>query len=224
MRALHVHHDANSSPGIIGAVLESRGWDAEVHQVCELHGSPTGSPDFPDPTGVDLVVLYGSRWSVYDDAVTHWVKPELDFIRRADSAGVPVLGLCFGGQLLSAAFGGEVTETDVPEVGWQKIVPRVPDVEPGPWLQWHFDRFTVPEGARELAVSDSGPQAFRLRRNLALQFHPEADRVVIEGWFADDLDQVAAVGVDPQQLLAEADRQGMAARARADRLLTTFLR
>ena len=224
MRALHVHHDANSSPGIVGDVLDSWGWEARVHQVCEVAGSPVGGTDFPDPAGVDLVVLYGSRWSVYDSGVAHWVEPELEFVRRADRAGVPVLGLCFGGQLLSAAFGGEVSESDVPEVGWLKIVPRTAEIEPGPWLQWHFDRFTVPDGAEELAVSDAGPQAFRLRRNLALQFHPEADREVVEGWFADDLDQIAAVGVDPEQLLAGAGRQGVAAHARAERLLSNFLR
>ncbi len=224
MRALHLHHDANSSAGIIGEVLDARGWDAQVHQVCEVAGSPVGGTAFPDPAGLDLVVLYGSRWSVYDEAVAHWVEPELELIRRADDLGVPVLGLCFGGQLLSAAFGGEVTASDVPEVGWCKVVPRAAQIEPGPWLQWHFDRFTVPDGAEELAVSDAGPQAFRLRRNLALQFHPEADRPVIEGWFEDDIDQIAAVGVDPEQLLAETGRQSVAARARADRLLTEFLR
>lgn len=224
MRALHVHHDANSSPGLIGEALDARGWDAQVHQVCEVAGSPVGGTEFPDPAGVDLVVLYGSRWSVYDPEVAHWVEPELDFLRRADAAGVPVLGLCFGGQLLSAAFGGEVTASDVPEIGWHKVVPRAARIEPGPWLQWHFDRFTVPDGAEELAVSDAGPQAFQLRRNLALQFHPEADRQVLEGWFADDADQLVAVGVEPAELLTETGRQGVAARARADRLLDGFLR
>ena len=63
MRALHVHHDANSQPGLIGAALAGRGIEAEVHQVCEVPGSPTGSPDFPDPQAYDLIVLFGSRWS-----------------------------------------------------------------------------------------------------------------------------------------------------------------
>lgn len=223
MRALHVHHDANSLPGLIGEVLAARDFEASVHQVCDIAGSPVGSPEFPDPQEFDLIVLYGSRWSVYEEAVAHWVEPELEFIRRADAAGVPVLGLCFGGQLLSAAHGGKVAASDTPEVGWHRVVAHVPDLEPGPWLQWHFDSFSVPDGAEELAVSDSGPQAFRLRRNLGLQFHPEADRSVIEAWFADDIDQVEEMDIDPQELLAEADRQSAAARSRADRLVRTFL-
>jgi GMP synthase-like glutamine amidotransferase len=223
MRALQVHHDANSLPGLIGEVLTQREFDSELHQVCEISGSPVGATEFPDPQRFDLIVLFGSRWSVYDDEAAHWVVPELDFLRSADALGVPVLGLCFGAQLLSAAHGGLVAPTDLPEIGWHRVTPHATEIEPGPWLQWHFDTFTVPEGAEHLAVSDAGPQAFRLRRNLAVQFHPEADRGVIESWFADDVAEVQAMGVDPDELLDEADRQLPAARGRAERLLRTFL-
>ena len=225
MRALHVHHDPNSLPGLVGEVLDERGLRAVTHQVCGTPGSPTGSPDFPDPTGFDLVVVYGSRWSVDDPDAAHWVEPELEMLRAADAAAVPVLGLCFGGQLLSAAHGGDVERAPQPEVGWFEVEPEPaqPQVERGPWLQWHFDRFTVPEGAELLASSAVGPQAFRLRRNLALQFHPEVDRAVIEAWFVDDVDQSAELGLDPGDLLAETDRQRDAAHARAARLVDTFL-
>jgi len=70
---------------------------------------------------VDHVVLFGSRWSVDDPQVAHWVEPEIDFIRAADRAGVPVLGLCFGGQILSVALGGTVGRTDHPEIGWLPV-------------------------------------------------------------------------------------------------------
>jgi len=223
MRALQVHHDANSLPGLIGEVLTQREIESVQHQVCEISGSPTGSTEFPDPQLFDLIVLYGSRWSVYEDEVAHWVVPELDMLRQADALGVPVLGMCFGAQLLSAAHGGLVAPTDAPEVGWSRVTPHATEIEPGPWLQWHFDTFTVPEGAEQLAVSDAGPQAFRLRRNLAVQFHPEADRAVIESWFEIDVDQIQAMAIDPDELLDEADRQLPAARGRAERLLRTFL-
>ena len=223
MRALHLHHDANSLSGLIGEVLADRGYDAVTHQVCEIAGSPVGTSEFPDPQLFDLIVVFGSRWSVYEKDVSHWVVPELEFLRSADSFAIPVLGLCFGAQMLSAAHGGLVAATDQPEIGWHCVQSYVPDIEPGPWLQWHFDTFTVPEGATHLADSPAGPQAFRLRRNLGLQFHPEADRGVIEAWFEDDIDQIEALGADPEALLAEADRQHAASRSRAGRLVSTFL-
>jgi GMP synthase-like glutamine amidotransferase len=227
MRALHVHHDANSLPGLVAEVLADHGVDAESHQVCATSGAQ-GSPEFPDPTPFDLVVLYGSSWSVDDDRVAHWVQPELDFIRAADTAGVPVLGLCFGGQILATALGGTVGRTAHPEIGWMTVEPvpapgSGPLIEPGPWLQWHFDAFTVPPGATELARSAAGPQAFRLRRNLGLQFHPEADRAVLEAWIVDDQADLEAAGLPAEVILADADRFRADARGRADRIVAGVL-
>lgn len=220
MRVLHVHHDPNSLPGLVGEVLAELGAEAQVHQVCNRPGSAVGTTTFPDPSGFDAVVLFGSRWGVTDQEVAHWVEPEIEMVRAADRAGVPVLGLCFGGQLLAAAHGARVGPAARAEIGWLPVDPA-PDspIERGPWLQWHFDAFEVPEGATELARSPAGPQAFLLRRNVGLQFHPEADRSVLEAWLADDLDQLVAAGVDAEGLLAGADEHAAAARGRARRLL-----
>ena len=240
MRALHIHHDANSLPGLIAEVLAERGVAAVPHQVCGTPGSPVGDPAFPDPTEFDLVVVFGSRWSVYDPAVAHWVEPELELLRAADAAEVPVLGMCFGAQLLSAAHGGAVNPGSAPEVGWLTVEPagsrdqagsgsdgaeagRAWAIESGPWFQWHFDVFEVPPGGELLATSSVGPQAFRLRANLATQFHPEVDRDVVAGWFVDDVDQVVDLGIDPSALLAECDRRRAEARARARRLVDLVL-
>jgi GMP synthase-like glutamine amidotransferase len=225
VRGLHVHHDPNSLAGHVGRLLAERGVEEVWHQVCDDPGSPVGSPEFPDPSGFDLVVLYGSRWSTYDQEVAHWVQPELAFLRAADAAGVPVLGLCFGGQLLASAHAARVAPAGQPEIGWFDVDPAEGSpVERGPWLQWHFDAFEVPDGAVELARSPAGPQAFALRRNLGLQFHPEADRAVLEAWLTEDLDQIEAAGVDSTGLLAGADRHAVDGRVRAERLLDLWFR
>lgn len=230
MRALHIHHDANSLPGLIAEVLAERGIAAVSHRVCDTPGSPVGNSVFPDPAGFDLIVVFGSRWSVYDPAVAHWVLPELELLRAADAAGVPVLGLCFGAQMLSAAHGGGVGPGRSPEVGWLRVEPvggsepgEQQAIEPGPWFQWHFDVFELPPGAELLASSPVGPQAFRLRANLATQFHPEVDRAVVAGWFVDDMEQIVDLGVDPDALLAECNHHRAAARARAERLVEQIL-
>ena len=233
MKALHVHHDANSSSGVMGELLDELGIDSVEHQVCLTSGSPVGSSVFPDPTQFDLIFVYGSRWSVYDAAVKHWVAPELELLRQADAAGVSVLGMCFGGQLLSLAHGGGVAPGHTAEVGWLSVQPVSPtptgcgipllSIDSGPWMQWHFDCFEVPPGAQLLADSSAGPQAFLLRNNLAVQFHPEVNRCVLEEWLVDDLDQLAEVGVDPESLLIEAERRSAESRNRASQLLRNFL-
>ncbi len=210
---------------MVGDVLAARGVRAVVHQVCRTPGSPVGSTELPDPTAFDLIVVYGSRWSVCDQEVAHWVEPELELLRSADAAGVPVLGLCFGAQMLSAAHGGSVRPGQAPEIGWCSVTPRCANaaVESGPWFQWHFDVVDVPAGTELLASSPVGPQAFRLRRNLALQFHPEVDEAVLQGWLVDDVDQLTGAGVDVEALLSETRRHHDDARGRADRLLEWFM-
>ena len=111
MRALVIQHDHVSPPGPVGDRLEERLVDVELHQVVPLEDfhEPGVPARFPDVTAYDAVVAMGAPWSVYDDArIGSWVQPELDLLRVADAEGIPVLGICFGGQLLSAAHGGRV--------------------------------------------------------------------------------------------------------------------
>jgi GMP synthase-like glutamine amidotransferase len=71
----------------------------------------------------------------------------------------------------------------LPEIGGYDVTTDRPDViASGPWLQWHYDVVTVPPGAEELARSAVGPQAWRLGRSLAVQFHPEATESMLARW------------------------------------------
>ncbi len=224
MRALVLHHDANSDAGLVGLALDERGVERVEHFVCAELDSPVAAGPFPPLDGVDLVVALGSRWSVYDRAsIGGWIDDELELLREADRLGLATLGICFGGQALAAAHGGAVTVSPTPEVGWFDVESSVTAIAAGPWFQWHFDRFDVPPGAELLASSPAAPQAFRLRRNLGVQFHPELDRRLLELWMVNDRADIEAAGLEPDRLLRETDRLAPVAAPHTRRLVEWFL-
>lgn len=228
MRVLFLQHDHLSPPGPVGDGFADRGYDiTELLVVGEEHYYEPNQPfTFPDPTDYDVLVPMGSPWGAWeDDRIGNWLLPELQWLRDADSAGVPVLGLCFGGQILARAHGGSVQRAPDCEIGWTSIWTDEPDlVESGPWFEFHYDRWSLPPGAREIARTPRASQAFVLRRNLALQFHPEVTAEALASWFeTDGRTLIAKDGQDPDLLLAFTKAEENRAADRARRLVNNFL-
>jgi GMP synthase-like glutamine amidotransferase len=223
-----VKQDHASPSGLVGEAFASLGWDEfELTVVPEArYQSPDVPAFFPSADLFDAIVLYGAAWSVYDTAtIGSWVGDEIAFTRSAISLGVPVLGICFGGQLLAAALGGSVSAAPTPEVGW---IPVSEDpsglIDPGPWFSWHFDRFTVPPTAAVLSRTEAADQAFCTGRSLGLQFHPEVNEEVLDSWFrAGGYDQLSGLDIDAESLLEQTRQQAGAAAARTTELIRRFL-
>lgn len=219
MRAIVIRHHAIDDAGFIAAAFAARG--AELSE----HLFPEGGT-LPSLDGVDHVVILGAVWSVYEDAVSDWIDTELDWIRAADAAGVPVLGICFGAQAMTAALGGQVQRASRMEIGWVTVDTLDPDlVEDGPWFEFHGDLCLPPERARVLARNDVCVQAYSIGPHLAVQFHPEVDAAQLGRWLDDGCRELAeAAGQDPDKLVAQTEAEEPQAAARADRLVSAALR
>jgi len=227
VRVLFVKQDHCSPGGLIGDGFTAAGWDvSEMVVVPESrYHSPDVAATFPSAADYDAVAFFGAAWAVYDSATIPWISDEIEYARSLISLGVPVLGICFGGQMLAAALGGTVSRAPIPEIGWVSVATDQPAlIDSGPWLSWHSDRFTLPPLVPVAARTALASQAFVHGRVLGLQFHPEVTDHVLESWISmDGTAQLAGLGIDATALVEQARSLSAAAAARAAELVRRFV-
>jgi GMP synthase-like glutamine amidotransferase len=167
-----------------------RRWRTDPQRLAELENE------------VDLIVLLGSDWSVYDPALATQIDAERALVVRATDAGCPTLGICFGAQLVASSLGLDVERAPRGEIGWVDIESDRPDLfGDGPWFSFHLDRWQPTSTHPGCARSDLASQAIVYRRTLGVQFHPEVTGAVIERWVRESPGDVAAVGGDVDAVL-----------------------
>lgn len=216
LRALIVQHEEPTPPGHVTQWLAEHDAEVDVFRI-DIDDREV------DPTSYDLIVSLGSEFAAYDDSHT-FVPREAKLMRRAVDADVPVLGLCFGGQMLARVLGGEVQRGSVSEIGWLTVRTRDPELVPeGPWFQWHFDTITAPPGSTVIAESDVGAQAFVAGRSLGLQFHPEVTPEIMDDWVREYRHELDDEGIDPDALLEETKRRAEESRRTSWQLLERYL-
>jgi GMP synthase-like glutamine amidotransferase len=195
VRALVIANGDDADPGVVGSRLSEHGFELST-------AAREDPPTWPTLAGLDLVLLLGSDWSVYWDHVAPSVEAEVALVRQAHAAGLPVLGICFGAQVVATALGGRAERGAREQIGWFDVESDVDGIAGGPWLQWHYDVCVTPPGAIELARDDLCPQAFQLGRTLATQFHPEATEAIVARWSSGaGAEELAALGRSADELL-----------------------
>jgi GMP synthase (glutamine-hydrolysing) len=178
-RVAFLQHSEWDVPGMLTGMAEARGF------VVSTFRADRGAAGLPTAGEFDLLVVMGSEASVNDPMVP-WIGDERRLVVDSVNAGRPVLGVCFGAQLLAQVLGGEVTRLRRREIGWRLVDSDDPDrIPPGPWVSWHEDQFGPPPGADVVARSGSCLQAFVSGPHTGVQFHPEVDRDIVGHWVAD---------------------------------------
>jgi GMP synthase-like glutamine amidotransferase len=205
VRILILEHQADAPACLLGEWAGARAHDVDLVV-------PQSLATWPEPGDADAIVSLGSEHSALDTE-RPWIREEIEFLAAAHSASVPLLGICFGGQALSAALGGTVSRAPQAEVTWRSIETQDPDlITAGPWPFWHEDRFSLPPGARLLAGTETEVAAFVDGASVGVQFHPESDAAVVRGWIDGGHDKLRAYGVDEAQFQSEIELNAPQAR------------
>jgi GMP synthase-like glutamine amidotransferase len=208
MRALILQHGDWGPPALLGEWATARGIEYDIHR------ADLNQP-LPELDGQAFIASLGSDHNPRDTHVPA-VRAELEFIDRAVNKAIPVLGLCYGGQVLAHVLGAQIEPAPQPELGWHRIASSAPEIVPeGPWLQWHYERFTLPPGATQLASSDVAVQAFTHGRHLGVQFHPESTIDIVVEWARVDAERIHRLGIEDGEALVHQGRHHAGAARRA---------
>ena len=208
MRVLSVVHHRNAAAGVFGEPARVAG-----HRLVEWIPH---EEDPPALDGLDAAMVFGAYAQVDQQDIYPWLRAEKELVRALLERGTPLLGVCFGSQLLADACDAVVRPAARPEIGWSEIE-LTPEGRDDPVLGFLPERFEgfgyhhyewlLPPGAVALARSAACLQAFRLedRPVWGVQFHPEVTLADLSSWLDTWHDDPGAVatGLDPEAIRTE---------------------
>ncbi|TMR89176.1 type 1 glutamine amidotransferase [Nonomuraea basaltis] len=199
---LIVQNSRSGGPSRLGDWLTDAGLELDV--VLAHEGAA-----LPDRLDHDAMIMLGGGYLPSEDGKAPWLADARRLVGQALAEGVPLFGICLGGQMIAEVAGGEVTgDVGAPENGSLPVTIRpeaaddplfhgLPAVVPA--VEHHKDAITgLPAGAVWLAETAACPyQAFRVgERAWGVQFHPEVLPARIREWRAN--------GFDPDEVYARA--------------------
>lgn len=178
-----LQHESTQGPGVLRDHLDEN--DIPYRLI-----SPASDGKAPvDASKFGGIVVLGSDHCVNE--ILPWIEDERTLLQDAIRRDVPVLGHCFGAQMLARAMGAKVSRNSCPNIGWSQIwitplaqqlmsLPRQATI-----FNWHYDTFEIPVGAtRTMYGSHCLNKGFSRGRHWAFQGHLEVTEASIKDWCA----------------------------------------
>jgi len=202
-------HTPTEGPGYFAIFLERHGLPWHLIAIDEGEAVPVDAGAYAG------LCFMGGPMSVNDPLP--WIEPVCALIRDAVAKGIPVIGHCLGGQLMSKALGGTVTRNPVKEIGWGEAQAADSPIarewlgehasQPTTVFQWHGETFSIPPGAsRILGNSWCQNQMFTMGPHLGMQCHVEMTPEMIATWCGQWAEEATAAAhlpsvQSPQEML-----------------------
>jgi GMP synthase (glutamine-hydrolysing) len=186
---LILQHVPWERPALLGDVLSSFGVSWRLDNVVDQ----TDRDVLPRLDELSGIAVLGGPMGALDVDAHPGLGLEADLVRDAFAAGVPLLGICLGHQIIATALGAPLHRGVADEVGMGEVDVVANDYVFGqaggtqPVLHWHHDVVEAPSGATVLASTEQTPnQAFRIGEAVfSTQFHPEIDATMLAAWIAE---------------------------------------
>jgi GMP synthase (glutamine-hydrolysing) len=187
-RILVIQHNLDDHLNELAAPLIEAGLEIDTWDVENADAPTTPLNEY------DGVISLGAIAGVLEENEHAWMPKERKLFNQALDLEMPLLGICFGSQLLASAAGAEVYKTPTPEVGWTRVEMK-PEAATDPIMaalgknpdvfHFHYDTFTMPEGAKLFGTTNDINQAFKVGpKAWGVQFHIEVGLAAMHSWFA----------------------------------------
>lgn len=204
-KVLVFQHVAHKILGTLNPTLKDYGMRMRY---INFERDPHAAPSVERYNGL---IILGGHMGVYEADKYHHIKTEIKLVEEALKKEIPILGICFGAQLLAHVLGAPVRKHTEKEVGWcdvhltdkgshDPLLKHFKKTEK--IFQLHGDTFDIPLSAIHLAYSSVCPgQAFRYGDKVyGLQFHLEADSPMIHRWMDNPRNQADLFQAVPKSM------------------------
>ena len=191
-----------------------------------------GKPDLDNLEQYSGIISMGAHAGVLEEDKHAWMSHERKIMKWALDTETPLLGLCFGSQLLASAAGGRIYKAETGEFAWTKV-DMLPAAANDPVIgtlgetvdafQFHYDNIELPKNAVLLGESNGTIEAFRVGSSAwATQFHPEVGLSQQLAWLSTYRGAFISEGIDINEQIAKSHELAASYRKQAWDLSEAF--